>query len=171
MTTPIERYEGRDVVATTVAITNAGDGLSEAMKTEPKVLHHFDTVYLVLECEVAKVRYDKAKGDETEDLVRVHVLKAGTATFVEASLVDALIREQAEKNKRAREREQGVQRLDDYAEDLEALTEEHNAGGHDGLKVDGCPECTTAATADVAPIAGRRDRKRKEETGGDEAVI
>lgn len=88
-------FDGRDVRAATVSITNAGDGLSQAMKVDPVELHHADTVYVVLQCEVAKVRFDQIK--DSDDLMRVHVLKAGLATLVEGELVADVLAAQRKK--------------------------------------------------------------------------
>lgn len=118
-------FEGREVYRTSIAITRAGDGLSEAMKVEPREFHHGETVYVVLECTVAKVQhvpYDK--DDPFGPLSRVHSLAAGTATIVDEEIVAAHIADQAERNLRAREAEAGIERLpladDDELEALEA---------------------------------------------------
>lgn len=78
-------FEGRDVISARVAITNAGDGLSAAMAVEPTELHVGEKVYVVLECEVAKVRFEPVK--DTGSMARVHVLRGGAATLVDADLV------------------------------------------------------------------------------------
>ena len=85
-------FEGQRVLGATVAITNAGDGLSKAMKVERGELHIGNRVYVVLECDVSKVRFDPVK--DAEGLNRVHVLRAGRATMVEADLVQSLLDEQ-----------------------------------------------------------------------------
>lgn len=112
-------FEGREVLRTSIAITRAGDGLSEALKVEPREFHHGETVYVVLECTVAKVQHVPLdKDDPFGPLTRVHTLAAGTATIVDEELVQAHIAEQAERNLRAREEEAGIARLgfDDDAE-------------------------------------------------------
>lgn len=109
----IEKFDGRNVIGTTIAITNAGDGLSKAMETEPQIFHHQETVYVVIECEVAKVSHVLADpGDEqNRDLRRLHVLRAGTATIVDAEQVIEVIAAQAEKNKLAEDAKKGIQRI------------------------------------------------------------
>lgn len=106
MPTPkLTPFDGREVLNTTVAIRNAGDGLSKAMEIDPIELHHGDSVYVVLECEVEKLRFDPIK--DTQALSRVHMLKAGVATLVDEALVaDAL-----DAQRRAIEEAAGVQRL------------------------------------------------------------
>lgn len=86
--------EGREVLSATIAIRNAGDGLSQAMEVDPTELHHGETVYVVLECLVEKLRFDPI--DKSDGLQRVHMLKAGRATMVDGTIVsEALDRQQA----------------------------------------------------------------------------
>lgn len=102
----LNQFDGRDVVGTTIALTNAGDGLSKAVATEPIELHHGEKVYVVFETEVSKVRFDKSK-DDASKLVRVHTLKAGTATIVDFDLVSDVLTAQEKKNDEA----EGKQKL------------------------------------------------------------
>lgn len=112
-TTELGTFEGADVSRAAIQITNAGDGLSEAVKVEPIVIHRGDTGYLVLEWECVEVRFTPAdKENPHGDAVRVQKLKAGTATFVDAALVGELIAEQREKNLKAKEDAAGIQRLE-----------------------------------------------------------
>lgn len=98
-------FEGRDVLATRVAITRAGDGLSKAMEVDPDELVLGDVVTVVLECTVDRVRFEPIK--DVDALVRVHTLRAGTATIVGRELVaDALDAQQ-----RRLEAANGVERL------------------------------------------------------------
>lgn len=98
-------FEGRVVVATNVAITGAGDGLSEAMSIDPRELALGERVHVVLECETVKIRYEELKDSST--LRRVHVLKAGLATLVDSELVAGALALQRVKLDEAR----GVQQL------------------------------------------------------------
>jgi hypothetical protein len=98
-------FEGRDVIATKVAITRAGDGLSKAMEVEPDELDLGTTVVVVLECEVDKVRFEPVA--DTEALTRIHTLKAGTATIVESKVVAKALDDQ----RRRIEQAKGVERL------------------------------------------------------------
>lgn len=82
----LTEFEGHEVLSATIAITNAGDGLSKAMEVDPIEFEHGERVYVVLECEVAKIRFDPIP-DTEKGLQRVHVLRAGDATIVEADLV------------------------------------------------------------------------------------
>lgn len=129
-TTELGTFEGADVSRAAIQITNAGDGLSEAVKVEPIVIHRGDTGYLVLEWECVEVRFTPAdKENPHGDAVRVQKLKAGTATFVDAALVGELIAEQREKNLKAKEDAAGIQRLEfEDGDDPEEETEPEATG-------------------------------------------
>lgn len=108
----LDSFDGQDVTGTTIKVTNAGDGLSKAMETEPVMLHHGDKAYVVIECDVSRVSFDPVDRDEPGgDLVRVHTLRAGTSTIVDFELVDKVITEQARKNVLADEARKGIARL------------------------------------------------------------
>lgn len=96
----IASFETREVIGSTIAVTNAGDGLSKAMDIEPVELHIGDVVHVVLECEVAKVTHTVSKDDNSK-LVRVQSLRAGVATIVAAELVEEVIDAQRAKNDEA----------------------------------------------------------------------
>ena len=102
----LHRFEGRDVIGTRIAITRAGDGLSQALAIEPAELSIGDTVYVVLECTVSKVTHEPVK--DTDSLTRVQTLQAGTATLVDKALVADVLQEQRDRLDEAR----GIQRLD-----------------------------------------------------------
>lgn len=103
----LKKFEGREVIGTRIAITNAGDGLSKALAIEPQELHLGDKVYVVLEAEVAKVTMQPVP-DNPRTLFRVQVLKAGTATLVDEDSVKEALEEQRVKIEAAA----GVARLD-----------------------------------------------------------
>lgn len=104
-TSTLSSFEGSDVKATAIEIPNASGGLNEAMAVEPVELHHEETVYVVLECKVQKIRHDPImeKNEPTGDLTRVHILKAGRSTIVDAALVKKAIDEQHARIIEARE--------------------------------------------------------------------
>lgn len=105
-------FEGQPVVGTTVVIRNTGDGLSEAMKVEPTMLHAGDTVHVVLECTVVDVGFPPQDRDQPGGpRVRRHVLKAGTATFVDGELVAEALAEQERRIEAHREAATGQSRL------------------------------------------------------------
>ena len=103
--TGLGRFDGREVIKSTVAVTNAGDGLSKALAVDPAALDLGDKVYVVLECEVSKVTFVPVP--DTSKLQRVHTLKAGGATLVDEDLV----REQLDTQAQRIEESQGIQRL------------------------------------------------------------
>ena len=110
-------FDDREVARTSLAITRAGDGLSEALKVAPREFHHGDTVYVVLECTCTRVQFVPFdRDDPSGPLTRVHTLAAGTATIVDEELVRSHISEQAERNLRAREEEAGIIRMFDADE-------------------------------------------------------
>lgn len=98
-------YEGHAVAGTTVSIRNTGDGLSQAMKVDPVKLDFGSTVYVVLECEVEKHRYESA--GFADDLILVNMLKAGRATLIDGDVVRVALDDQAKKIEEA----EGTQRL------------------------------------------------------------
>lgn len=89
-------FENHQVVGTTIKVTNAGDGLSQALKVEPIEYERGETVHVVLECVVDKITFDGSK-DNAEDLIRVHTLKAGVATIVDGKKVKGVLAEQRKK--------------------------------------------------------------------------
>lgn len=104
--TKLHKFEGRETLTTKVKITNAGDGLSEALSIEPEELPVDAKVYVVLECEVDAITFKRVK--DTRQNVRLQVLKAGNATLVDKDLVFGLLEEQRVKIEKAK----GVERLD-----------------------------------------------------------
>lgn len=117
-TSALKKFEGIDVIEATVRVTNAGDGLSEALGIEPVEYHQGDTVYVLLETTVARVSYEAVKKD-SEFLKRVHTLKAGTGTIVDENFAKESIEMQREINQRARDAAAGQGRLDDDDPDRE----------------------------------------------------
>lgn len=166
MTTPkLSPFEGRDVLRSTIAIINAGDGLSDAMKVEPTEFHHGDRVYVVLECEVARVQfvpYDKS--DPHGPITRVHTLRAGTATVVDEDLVGEQVAAMAERVLQAKEAEAGIVRLE-FEED-EAAAEPGEERAETAAEGDPVPADTwedadpPPATTSLAAKAAARSRKR-----------
>lgn len=138
-------FEGAQVLNTTIAITNAGDGLSAAMQVDPVLLHLGDTVYVVLECEVGKIRFDPIKN--TEAVGRIQVLRAGTATIIEADAVREAITTQAERIRMAAEKKAGVAQL---IKDDQQHAFDHEMGEHEAEAVVGCPRCDSIAESNAA---------------------
>lgn len=104
--TTLHRFEGSPVLNAGVKITNAGDGLSQALGIEPVELKQGETVYVVLECTVGTIAFTPIKN--TDGVARVQTLRAGTATIVDKDLVAAQLEEQRVRIEEAT----GVHRLD-----------------------------------------------------------
>lgn len=114
----LPRFEGKDVIASSIAIRNAGDGLSAALQVEPVAYNHGHKVYVVLECDVADVQHPPAVANQYGGaLVRKHIFKTVAGTVVDEDLVREVLDAQQKKIEEAA----GIQRLD--------LGE---PGGHDG---------------------------------------
>lgn len=99
-------FDGREVATASIAVTNAGDGLSTALSIEPAEYHIGDVVDVLLRCEVSKIGHVEIK--DTDLLNRVHTFKAGVGTIVDREFADAAITAQAKKNEEAK----GVLSLD-----------------------------------------------------------
>lgn len=98
-------FDGRDVIMTSVAVTNAGDGLSQSLAVDPREIHIGDSGVIALEYVCTKVGFVEIK--DTECLNRVATLKAGTATIIDRETVAEALDAQALKIERAK----GVERL------------------------------------------------------------
>lgn len=127
---PLERYEKRDVVAATVKITKAGDGLSEALELAPELLHYGETVFFVLRCEVAQIGYRPIpKGNGS--LVRIHTVEAREIARVAEEDVAALLEAEAERIDELRRAEEERAAL----EEEKRLEAEEKAAGVQRLPV------------------------------------
>lgn len=136
MAMDLGEFEGRQVTKTTISVRNAGDGLSQAMKVAPQLLHQSATVYVVMECVVGPVQFDQIKDSEGE-CERKHVLRAGAATIVDADLVKAAVEAMTAKIIEAREAESKQGHIDSD----ELLSTQHALGQHEDGLVALCPEC------------------------------
>ncbi|QOR55382.1 MAG: hypothetical protein SHS37scaffold145_33 [Phage 71_18] len=159
-------YRGKPVVRTSIAITNAGDGLSNAMRIEPKELEPEETVYVVLECTVAKHQHVPIPDTGTYELGQS--LKAGAATLVDADLVRPLIEAQKARIQAAKDEAAGQVNLEgnpgwlsDEAGDEEpealVLRRNHMSGNHAQGLMEGCPLCDQEQAAMDAEAAGDGD--------------
>lgn len=114
-TTALGEFDGRQVVRSTIEVTNAGDGLSKAMAVEPVAMPLGTEVYLVLRGEVTKVGIKPLdQDDEDSALVRVHTIRAGDATILDDAGVKKIQKSvdgQADRIKRAIEAAKGIDRL------------------------------------------------------------
>lgn len=105
-------FEGCEVTRTSIALTNAGDGLSQAMLTEAHEFAVGDDAYLVIKASCTKVMFRPIdKDDPLGTFERVHTFKAGVATLGEEKDVRDMLAAQAERNLKRQEKEAGVKRL------------------------------------------------------------
>lgn len=86
-------YRGRDIIRTSIVIRNTGDGLSESMGIDPQVLEIGEKGYVLLEYECIDHAHPMIK--DTDCLELKQVLKAGTATIVDADFAEEKIEQQA----------------------------------------------------------------------------
>lgn len=96
MPTSLTPFENHDVVGTSIKVTKAGDGLSDALKVEPAEYELDEKVYVLLETTVADVHFPPSK-DNADARIRVHVLKAGLATVVPDSKAQPMLAAQRKK--------------------------------------------------------------------------
>jgi hypothetical protein len=94
----------------TLKVSNAGDGLSEALSIEPKAYHIGDEVHLVLKGTITKVEHRREK-DEDNDLIRLHNLKALEVAEVSESDIRSFLADAAERAKQARDAAKGQEAL------------------------------------------------------------
>lgn len=138
LVTPLEKlekltpFEGRQVLAVGIEVPSAGGGLRDALTIDPAEFHYGETVFLVVEGKVGKIRFDPIP-DAGESVRRVHVLETVAATIAERETVERLLEEQAKRIEEAK----GLTRLP-FGDELQ---EAHQAGDHAEGLVEGCPDC------------------------------
>lgn len=124
MTTTAPRlpaFESNAVSAARVRITRAGDGLSEALKIEPRAIQLGERVYYVLEGECVQINHV-----EKDDLItRVHTIAADSIAEVDDETATKMLRAAAEELERKKAAADGQLMLDEEADaqDREARDE------------------------------------------------
>ncbi len=103
-------FEGHDVVAATVKITKAGDGLSSALKLDPVQLGIGDEVHVVLRGVVRDVIFTPTK-DDPDDRTRVHVVVTDDVALVAAESVSGLLETNRERLRRLKDELAGAEVL------------------------------------------------------------
>lgn len=86
----LQQFEGTDVARSSVKITKAGDGLSDALKVDPIVLHRGDEVYFVLRGKVRYVAFPPEKKDSVT-VMRQHVIDTEDIAIVDEAEVAKLL--------------------------------------------------------------------------------
>lgn len=144
LVTPLDKvekltpFENRPVIAVGIEIPGAGGGLRDALTVDPREYHYGETVFVVIEGVVGKIRFDPVKG-AGEAVRRVHVLDVESAAPVERETVEHLLAEQAKRIEEA----MGIKRLE-YDDELLAA---HQRGEHADGVVEGCVECDKEVAA------------------------
>lgn len=91
----LNAFDGQDVLSATLTITKTGDGLSKTMEIDPAEYHVDDKLYVVMEVDVTKVRFDKIK--DVDGLRRVHISEASTIAIVDGAVVADVMAQQKKK--------------------------------------------------------------------------
>lgn len=107
MANKLGRHDGKEIIGCAIAVRNAGDGLSKAMQVEPKIIKDGSTVYILMEGTVHGIDYKDVPNNDTKTM-RVHIVKAGTATLVDKEFAEETLQKQAD----AIEAFQGINKLD-----------------------------------------------------------
>lgn len=114
MTTTISEklplFEDEPVDYAEVRITNAGDGLSEALKIAPEALHMDQEVFYVLRGEVSQINHRRKSDDGP--IVRVHTVKASQITKVDPELAREMLAKAADELEKAKAQAAGQLLLD-----------------------------------------------------------
>lgn len=109
-----KKFAGKTIASTTVAITKAGDGLSQSLAANGAEDIELGGHYFVLmEVDAKGIRLDLAKETPNSLLAKVNLV-AGTVTLVDKDLAAPLLAEQADRNEAARieaEEARGIHRL------------------------------------------------------------
>ena len=104
MGSALEMYDGREVIGCAIALTGAGDGLSEAMKVAPRKYRIGDRVVIIMEAEVKAAKHEPAVKDDLDGPLRlVAVMRAKSATITEDASVTALLDEHKKRVNKAAE--------------------------------------------------------------------
>jgi hypothetical protein len=109
-------FEGDRIARSTVKITKAGDGLSDALKIEPVVFHRGDTVYFVLKGKVRYAAFPPEKKDSA-DVVRQHIIDTEDIAIVDEAAVAKLLADNHDRVQRGLDSIAGQMRTDDVDDD------------------------------------------------------
>lgn len=113
MAAELTEFEGLSVEEVGVEIPNAAGGLQEAMKFDPVEWHSGDEHFIVLRCEVKKVRFEPiVKDDFAGAQRRVHVMHVDQAAPIAGKAVQKQLSAYQERIKKAKDEAAGMQALD-----------------------------------------------------------
>lgn len=108
--TIIGEYMDMPVTATSIKITNVGDGLSKQLEIAPEILRPGDTVNVLVQCTVGDHTHRLIPKAESWELIQQ--LKGGTAVIVTDSQNASRLRKAADVVAKADESAKGQDRLD-----------------------------------------------------------
>lgn len=130
--TELDPFEGLETIRSGIEIPGAAGGLRDALKVAPMQAHRADKVFVVLECQVAKIRHDPAKVDDEDDpaWVRVHIMDTLGAAIVDEELVRQALDEMAQRIQAAK---------DQAKREAEALAGIQHLPGTDPVADNACP--------------------------------
>lgn len=112
-------YRGHQVIKTSIALTNAGDGLSKAKKIDPVVYEQGDEVLVLMRCVVGKHVFVPIADTETVELKQSFV--ADTATVVSGASYEKILNREQDKIDKATAAERGQGRIPGLAADAADL--------------------------------------------------
>lgn len=118
----LSSFEGRAVAGASIRVTNAGDGLSEALALEPQELHHGEEVWLVLHGKVSNVAFPSLK-KYPDLLTRLHTVSAIECIMVAPDQVEGLLEKERNRLELIKEEKAGVTRLPMGDDPLNILTD------------------------------------------------
>lgn len=143
-TSKLSDFEGLSVRQVGIEIPGAAGGLRDPLRIDPQEWHKGDRLYVVMELQVSKVRFDSIdKDDPAGDQRRVHITEVLGTAIVDRELVGEALAEQKRRVELAKEAAAGVGRLpvDDEAEKA------HDDGLHAAGLVPGCAKCEAEVAA------------------------
>lgn len=110
------KFESQPITGSSIVITKAGDGLSDALKVDPVELHHGETVYFVLRGKVRSIGFPPEtvrQGIPSKNLVRQHTIDTTDIAIVEEAAVAQMLADAADRVQRGLDSIAGQGRLDD----------------------------------------------------------
>lgn len=121
--------DGIAVAGVQAVIRNLGDGLSAAVKVDPQLFHHHETVFALVECEVIDLQFPAIK--DANEVLRKHILKGGVLRLFrpateQGRVLAPLLNEQRDRIQELRDAQSGAQAL---ALDYDPLDVDENENG------------------------------------------
>lgn len=159
-TSQLTDFEGLPVRQVGLEIPGAAGGLRDPLRVDPQEWHKGDRLYVVMELQVSKVRFDSIdKDDPGGDQRRVHITEVLGAAIVERELIATALEEQKRRVDAAAEAAAGVGHLQlDGGAEAQAA---HDQGLHASGLVPGCPACE----AELEAQAGDRQKRARAKAG------